>query len=169
VIDQLFARIDSGTAYWELTDREGSVRDVTDNTGVVKDTLVYDAFGNITSETDSTKRGHFAWTGREFDKENGLQYSRGRDYNPKPGRFQQEDPLGLTPDVNRYRYIHNMPTGGTDPSGFEPYLDQFAVTSTQMLAAGAAGGHLALAQAGVAMWGAHLQRFLAGVERVADT
>ena len=39
-VDQLFARIFStGTAAWYLTDRLGSVRDITDNTGAVIDHL----------------------------------------------------------------------------------------------------------------------------------
>jgi YD repeat-containing protein len=69
-VDQLFARVGSdGTAYWELTDRLGSVREVTDNSGVLKDALTYDGFGNITAETGSGFRGRYAWTGREFDAE----------------------------------------------------------------------------------------------------
>ena len=52
-VDQLFARQDSLVAYWYLTDRQGSVRDVLDASGNVKDAITYDGFGNITSETDS--------------------------------------------------------------------------------------------------------------------
>ncbi len=62
-IDQIFARIEEATpddlVYWLLTDRQGSVRDVVDNSGVVKDTIVYNSFGNITSKTDSDYRGRY--------------------------------------------------------------------------------------------------------------
>src|SRR5207247_6133652 len=110
VTDQLFARIESsGTAYWYLTDRLGTIRDVTDNSGVIKDTIVFDGFGNITSETASTFRGRFIWTGREFDTETGLQEQRGRYYDPKAGRFISQDSLGFLPgDVNHYRYVNNF-------------------------------------------------------------
>jgi len=64
VIDQLFARITSaGAAYWHLTDHLGSIRDVIDSSAVVKDSITYDGFGNITAETDSNFRGRYAWTG----------------------------------------------------------------------------------------------------------
>jgi len=72
-VDQLFARIFStGTAAWYLTDRLGSVRDITDNTGAVIDHLNYDGFGNVTSETQPWNGDRFKWTGRELDSETGL-------------------------------------------------------------------------------------------------
>ena len=41
-IDQVFARIGAdGSAYWLLTDNQGNVRNVIDNTGVVKDAIAY--------------------------------------------------------------------------------------------------------------------------------
>jgi len=47
------------------TDRQGSVRNVQDNsTLVIKDSIGYDGWGNISSETDSTFRGRYAWMGR---------------------------------------------------------------------------------------------------------
>ena len=68
VIDQVFAASTSGgTAYWYLTDHLGSIRDVIDSTAVVKDTITYDGFGNITSETDRLGRGRYTYTGREQD------------------------------------------------------------------------------------------------------
>jgi RHS repeat-associated protein len=120
VVDQIFAREDgSGNAYWTLTDRLGSVRDVADNTGLVKDTLSYDAYGNIISETASASRGNYAWTGREFDGTTGLQYNRARFYDPKTGRWQSQDPFGFEAgDSNLYRYVRNDVADSTDASGF---------------------------------------------------
>jgi RHS repeat-associated protein len=125
-VDQLLARIDnSGSSlspYWELTDRLGSVRDVIDNTGAVKDAIAYDSFGNITSETNPDFRGHYAWTGREFDVETDLQYNRARYYDPSTGRWISQDPLGFDAgDSNLYRYVSNRPTDATDPSGMDEY------------------------------------------------
>jgi RHS repeat-associated protein len=119
VIDQLFARIDSGTAYWLLTDRMGSNRDVVDGSGV-KDTISYDGFGNIAAETDSTKRGRYAWTGRELDTETNLQYNRARYYDGKIGRWTSQDPLGFDAgDSNVYRYVRNKPMTLSDPTGLQ--------------------------------------------------
>src|SRR5262249_23556464 len=52
-IDQRLARTEGtgGSAYWTLTDRMGSVRDVVDGSGVVKDHIDYNAWGNIRYET----------------------------------------------------------------------------------------------------------------------
>jgi hypothetical protein len=45
-VDQLFARVAAGGAVgWYLTDREGSIRDITNNTPVVRDHIDYDGFG----------------------------------------------------------------------------------------------------------------------------
>jgi RHS repeat-associated protein len=123
-IDQILGRVDvsggSGTAYWTLTDSQGSVRDVIDNTGVVKDSISYDAFGNITTENDATYRGRYAWTGRELDVETGLQYNRARYYDSTTGRWISQDPLGFDAgDSNLYRYVHNVPIGPEDPSGLQ--------------------------------------------------
>ena len=38
-------------------------------------------------------------------------------YDPQVGRWLSEDPSGLGPDPNKYRYVHNSPTNFTDPSG----------------------------------------------------
>jgi RHS repeat-associated protein len=120
VVDQLFARLSFGamtTAAWYLADRQGSVRDLTDATGAVQDHLTYDGFGNAT-ETNPAFGDRYQYTGREFDRETGLQYNRARYYDPKIGRWTSEDPKGFDAgDANWYRYVHNGPTNGTDPSG----------------------------------------------------
>src|SRR5205807_6504709 len=121
-VDQLFAELtyngSTWTPYWTLTDREGSVRDVIDNTATVKDTLTYGAFGNITSESHSNFRGRYAWTGRELDVETGLQYNRARYYDANTGRWLSQDPLGFDAgDSNLYRYVKNRPMVASDPAG----------------------------------------------------
>jgi RHS repeat-associated protein len=122
-VDQLLARIDLGSpnaTYWTLTDRLGSVRDVLDNGGVIKDSLRYDGFGNIdlASETNAAFRGRYAWTGREIDVETGLQYNRARYYDPAIGRWISQDPLGFDAgDSNLYRYVNNRPLLSRDPGG----------------------------------------------------
>jgi RHS repeat-associated protein len=128
-VDQLLARVDnSGSSlspYWELTDRLGSIRDVIDNSGAVKDAVAYDSFGNITSETNPDYRGHYAWTGREFDVETDLQYNRARYYDATTGRWISQDPLGFDAgDSNLYRYVRDAPTNATDPTG-----EQFGSTT----------------------------------------
>src|SRR5262249_45326949 len=110
----------------------GSVRNVTDSSGAVKDTIVYDGYGNITSETDSTKRGNIAWTGRDYDPQTGLYYGRDRYYDPKTGRWQSQDRWGFAAfDPNLYRYVGNNTPNATDPSGFASAEKQRYVTTRQ--------------------------------------
>jgi RHS repeat-associated protein len=98
------------------------VRGVLDSSGAFLDALSYDANGNIDtgSELDNTQRGHYAWTGREFDVETQLQYNRARYYDPKAGRWTTQDPLGYDAGgSNLYCYVHNEPTKASDPSGLQ--------------------------------------------------
>src|SRR5208282_573241 len=117
--DQILAREDAGGAVaWYLTDHLGSVRNVTDATGAIAGTITYDAFGNITNDTNASFEGRYKYTGKEFDAATDLQYNDNRYYDPATGRWTSQDPLGfraLDPDL--YRYVGNGPTDTTDSSG----------------------------------------------------
>ena len=122
VVDQVLARDDASGAsadvQWFLTDQLGSVRDVVDNSGVVRNHIVYDTFGNVTSQTDAAFASRYLFTGREFDEEIGLYYYRARFYDSHTGRFISKDPLRLRAgDPNFYRYVGNAATMYIDPSG----------------------------------------------------
>ena len=119
-VDQPFARVDANNvAAWYLTDHLGSVRDVMDKAGATDlDQVVYDAYGNITSESSTTNGDRYKYTGREWDPNTGLQFNRARYYDSKIGRWLAEDPLGFTAgDANLYRYANNQSTGLVDPTG----------------------------------------------------
>lgn len=119
----------SGTVRWELADNQGTIRDVAQynsgtNTTTVVNHLKYDAFGNITSQSDATKTPLFTYTGRQWDADSGLLYYRARWYDPKVGRFIGEDPAGFGGgDVNLSRYVHNRPVTLADPSGLSEFLN----------------------------------------------
>ena len=132
VVDQLFARIGSSGTAWYLVDYQGSIRNVINNSGTVLDGITYDAYGNITSETNSANRGRYSWTGRELDVETNLQYNRARYYDAGTGRWISQDPMGFDAgDSNLYRYVNNKPTEATDPSGKEGPLTQDRVNDIQ--------------------------------------
>ena len=59
---------------WLLTDPLGSTRDLVDNTGRVRNHIVYDAFGRVLSQTNPRFSTRYLFTGREFDAETGLYY-----------------------------------------------------------------------------------------------
>ena len=90
-----------------------------DNNGNVVNQITYDAFGNITAETNSDVNFRFSYTGREFDPETGLYNYRARYYDLAVGRFISIDPIGFAAgDSNLYRYVGNNPLFYLDPSGF---------------------------------------------------
>ncbi|WP_186376321.1 RHS repeat-associated core domain-containing protein, partial [Hyella patelloides] len=124
-IDQVLAQENASgdEVLWALTDNQGSVKLVTDNDGNIVNQITYDAFGNITLETDSSVSFRFSYTGRELDEETGLYYYRSRPYDPVNGVFIQEDTIGFAGgDTNLSRYVGNSPTNYTDPFGLRPVM-----------------------------------------------
>jgi RHS repeat-associated protein len=121
-IDQIEAdeQLTTGTTLWALTDHLGSVRDVVDNSGVNQNHIVYDAFGNITSQSNSSVIFRNSYTGQEFDPESGLFSYGGRYYDPFNGKFIQEDKIGFAGgDANLNRYVRNNSINYTDPTGYD--------------------------------------------------
>lgn len=118
-IDQILADENAvGSILWPLTDNLGTVRDLVDSTGTVRDHIKYDSFGRITDETNVAIDHLFAYTGREFDSETGVQYNRARYYDAGIGLYLSEDPVGFSAhDLNLARYALGDPVSKTDPSG----------------------------------------------------
>jgi RHS repeat-associated protein len=117
------------TVLWALSDNQGTVRDwaqkntTTGQTQIV-DHIVYDAYGQIVSQTNpqthlaATNKIRFGYTGQIWDADAKLYYYRARWYDPHIGKFTSEDPLGFgAGDTNVQRYVGNSPTNATDPSG----------------------------------------------------
>jgi RHS repeat-associated protein len=123
-IDFLIGRMDtSGNAMWYLTDKLGSVRENTNGSGNVLDSITYDTFGNILAETHPTSGDRFKYTSREWDSEIGQYFYRARYYSATDGRFESEDPSGFSAgDSDLYRYVNNAPTGLTDDTGLGTYI-----------------------------------------------
>jgi RHS repeat-associated protein len=124
-VDQILAEedVDGGTpelVKWTLTDHFNTVRDIarydseTQSTTVVNH-LVYDAYGNVTSETNSVVESLFLFTARPFDPDTRLQNNLNRWYDPSVGRWLSEDPVD--DDLNLYRYCVNNPAILVDPLG----------------------------------------------------
>jgi YD repeat-containing protein len=91
-IDEPLARTNSTATRYYLQDALGSVLALTDESGVVKTTYVYDAYGNVTTSGE-TSDNPFQFTGRENDG-TGLLFYRARYYSPEMQRF-----VGLTPHL----------------------------------------------------------------------
>lgn len=103
--------------YYYHYDGLGSITAMTDASGSVVQTYVYDSFGRIVQQTGSIENS-YTYTGREWDAEAGLYYYRARYYDPGTGRFIQEDPIGFAGgDANFYVYVVNDPVNLVDPDG----------------------------------------------------
>ncbi|WP_422925495.1 putative Ig domain-containing protein [Singulisphaera sp. PoT] len=139
-IDGLLARDRPGKGTtWYLADRLGTVRDLTDDTGQVIDHIDYDAYGQVTGETNPSVGDRFRYTGREYDAETGLYYYRARYYDASLGRFISQDPLGFNgADSNLYRYVGNSPTNATDPTGLQALSEYTALLPDVLLIANTA-------------------------------
>jgi RHS repeat-associated protein len=113
----------SGTTLWALGDNQNSVRDVVTDTGALEQHIAYSPFGQQVSGTGLTTTGSvvpnfaFGYTGTYTDPATTLQLHGLRWYNPSSQRWLTQDPSGLGPDSNRYRYCGNAPTSWVDPSG----------------------------------------------------
>jgi RHS repeat-associated protein len=74
-------------------DGAGSVRQLTNSSGIVSDTYEYDAFGNEVNHTGTTPN-NYLYRGEQYDSDLGLYYLRARYMNPLTGRFLSRDPEG---------------------------------------------------------------------------
>jgi RHS repeat-associated protein len=104
---------------WYLTDKQGSVTDLMDGTQALRDHLDYSGYGAVT-ESNPSFGDSYKYDGGQYDANTGLVRFGARWYDPATGRWLSEDPSGLAPDSNPYRYVENDATNAVDPTGLEP-------------------------------------------------
>jgi RHS repeat-associated protein len=121
--EQVTSLNNPGSVLWPLGDNLGTVRDLltydsqTDTTTVANH-RVFDAYGKLTSETNSAVDHLFGFTGRQFDEGTGLQNNLNRWYDAAVGRWLSQDPIGFrAADQSLYRYVRNAPNSTIDPTG----------------------------------------------------
>lgn len=115
-------------SFWSSTDGSqalhhdalGSIVASTDTAGQLKSETIYDAFGNISSQSGQSAN-KFGYTGHQMDKESGLIYFQARYYDPQTGRFLTQDPYEgdwNTPlSLHHYLYAYGNPTVYVDRDG----------------------------------------------------
>ena len=133
-VDQVFASeagtasstLTPGTVDWFMTDNQGTVRDVVQfgavsgggSGGFVVDHLVYDSFGQMTSQTNSLYQPTVMYAGMQYDADAGMYYDKARWYDAVDAVFAGPDPLGfLAGQTNLEEYCGNSPANFTDPTG----------------------------------------------------
>ena len=93
-----------------LYNAHGDVVQLTDDMGAVLWYYDYDAFGNeklIAGQDPATDTNAFRYCGEYFDAETGTIYLRARYYDPRIGRFTQQDTA--CQGINWYTYCNNSP------------------------------------------------------------
>ena len=122
-MDEPLARADHlGLTYYSV-DGLGSVILLSDAAGTVKNKYQYGPWGEVEAATEEVVQP-FRYTAREIAAlDTGIvenqYYYRARYMVPGVGRFLSEDPLGLSIDMNVYRYVLNSPVRYTDPMGLD--------------------------------------------------
>ena len=116
----------AGPVNWLLTDNQGTVRDVAQFDGTsttVADHLVYDAFGQVMSQSssDPANRSTFGYDGSWLDQQTKLNKMGQRWYDARDAVFASYDPAGFGGgQTNLSEFVGNSPTNFTDPSGMYP-------------------------------------------------
>ncbi|VAW47644.1 Rhs family protein, partial [hydrothermal vent metagenome] len=108
--------IENNEKFYYHPDALGSIMDITDSTGLITQSYVYNSFGEIVQQVGALENP-YTYTGREIDNESGLYYYRARYYDPSIGRFITEDPIGFDGGINFYAYVLNNPIRYRDPFG----------------------------------------------------
>jgi len=106
----------------------GDIEYITGKDGKVENVYTYDAFGNITNSTELVKN-RYTYNGEQYDQVTQQYYLRARYYNPRVGRFTQED-VYRGDGLNLYAYCVSNPVMYVDPSGYDSKCDNGSNTKT---------------------------------------
>jgi len=107
----------TGDVQYLHQDHQGSTRLTTNPNGTTRNTITYNAHGEITANTNWWLEQPLAgYTGQYHDPETGYIYLRARHYDPTTGQFTTLDPLvAITEEP--YGYVGGNPANGSDPTG----------------------------------------------------
>ena len=114
----------TATAYVAITDEQGSLMGVTDDSGDLKERFSYNSTGLMKQiDVDEFYEGPkyesayipFAWHGMYKERLTGKLHTHYRDYDPFHGRWLSEDPMGMMDGMNLYAAY--MGPNGIDPEG----------------------------------------------------
>ncbi|ABC28925.1 Rhs family protein [Hahella chejuensis KCTC 2396] len=114
--DDLLSQARAGDVSYYVYDGQGSVRSLTNQTGVQTDSNHYDAFGILLHSEGDTPNSYL-YTGEQYDASLDQYYLRARYYDQKQGRFTQ---MGINSDpvtLHKYLYANADSVNNIDPSG----------------------------------------------------
>ena len=112
--------IDGTLTQYYHTDGMGSVRGLSDSSGVMAGQYSYDAYG-LLLDSNGASANPYRYRGEQYDSDLESYYLRARYYQPGTGRFLTTDPFEGVPTKpmtqHRYLYGNNDPLNVLDPSG----------------------------------------------------
>ncbi|ELB2183777.1 RHS domain-containing protein [Vibrio parahaemolyticus] len=110
------ALLENDVIYWYQCDQVGKPERLIDCEGNVVWSASYDAHGFAHVHIENVANP-LRFQGQYFDQETDLHYNLARYYDPKLGRFIQQDPISIAGGINHYQYAVN-PIQWIDPTGF---------------------------------------------------
>ncbi|EGQ8015538.1 RHS domain-containing protein [Vibrio sp. B511a] len=110
------ALLENDVIYWYQCDQVGKPERLIDCEGNVVWSASYDAHGFAHVHIEKVVNP-LRFQGQYFDQETNLHYNLARYYDPKLGRFIQQDPISIAGGINHYQYAVN-PIQWIDPTGF---------------------------------------------------
>lgn len=102
--------------YYYLRDHLGSVREMTDTSGVIHARYNYDAWGHQT-KISGDMDADFAYANYYRHAPSQLYLTNYREYSADFSHWLSRDPLGERPNPNVYEYVHNDIIDLVDPLG----------------------------------------------------
>jgi RHS repeat-associated protein len=111
----------AGNTLWAMTDNQGSVRNLIDDSGDLVDHIAYSPFGQQTPQSVDAGAVDFlfGYDGEVTDPVTGEVFADCRVYDPAIQRWDQPDPTGLLFGPNPYESYGNAPTNFTDLTGLQ--------------------------------------------------
>lgn len=157
----------NATTYYYVTNLQGDVVGIVNQSGNQIVGYTYDAWGNILTTTGSSantlgKHNPLRYRGYVYDTESTLYYLQSRYYDPEMGRFISADDTaylgadGTPLSYNLFAYCKNNPVMLSDPNGYAPEWWHWAISGAMVVAGvalvatgvgGVAGGTLICAGA----------------------
>ncbi|MBS1954389.1 MAG: hypothetical protein JST89_09385 [Cyanobacteria bacterium SZAS-4] len=112
-------QMNSTTKYFYSLDHLGSIREMSDNSGVFAAQYSFDPFGRL-SKLSEVVASDFAYVGYYLLSRSGLNLTLFRAYTTQLGRWINRDPIGEAAGPNLYSYVVNCPIDTSDLSGLRP-------------------------------------------------
>lgn len=103
-----------------LLDHLGSIREMTDSSGVLQAQYLYDPFGRITNILTGSD-SDFQYARYYVHLRSGFYLTAYRMYSSKFGKWINRDPIGERGGVNLTAYVGNSPISTIDRLGLDPF------------------------------------------------